>query len=44
MHLDEEVSVADFPYEAIYEDGMIDRVDKAAKALQMYYAEQDAKK
>lgn len=40
---DGEVSVADFPYDAIYEDGMIDRVEKADKALKAYYAEQDAK-
>ena len=40
---DEEVRVADFPYDAIYEDGMIARVEEADKALKAYYAEQDAK-
>ena len=40
---DEEVSVDNFPYDSIYEDGMIDRVEKADKALKAYYAEQDAK-
>jgi len=44
MRPDGEVSVADFPYDAIYEDGMIDRVEEADKALKAYYADQDAKK
>ena len=39
-----EVSVAQFPYDDIYEDGMVDRVNAADKALKEYYAEQDAKK
>lgn len=39
-----EVSVANFPYDEIYEDGMIDRVIAADNALKEYYAEQDAKK
>lgn len=39
-----EVSVANFPYDEIYEEGMIDRVIAADKALKEYYAEQDAKK
>ena len=43
MRPDGEVSVADFPYDAIYKDGMIDRVAEADKALKAYYAEQDAK-
>ena len=44
MRPDGEVSVADFPYDAIYEDGMINRVEEADNALKAYYAEQDAKK
>lgn len=36
-----EVSVAQFPYSNIYEDGMIDRVKTAAHALKEYYAQQD---
>ena len=40
---DGEVSVADFPYDAIYKDRMIDRVEEADKVLKAYYAEQDAK-
>ena len=40
---DEEVRVDGFLYDAIYEDGMIDRVKEADKALKAYYAEQDAK-
>ena len=40
---DGEVSIADFPYDAIYKDGMTERVDEADKALKAYYAEQDAK-
>ena len=39
-----EVSVADFPYDAIHENGMFDRVEEADKALKAYYAEQDTKK
>lgn len=39
-----EVSVAHFLYEDIHEDGMINRVNAADKALKEYYAEQDAKK
>lgn len=38
-----EVSVADFPYDEIYEDGMVDRVREADRALKEYYEEQDAK-
>lgn len=41
---DEEVRVDGFPYDAIYEGGMIDRVKEADKALKAYYAEQDSKK
>ena len=41
---DGEVSVADFPYDAIYKDGMIDRVKEADKVLKAYYAERDSKK
>ena len=33
-----------FLYDAIYEDGMIERVAEADRALKAYYAEQDAKK
>ena len=39
-----EISVADFPYNEIYEDGMQERVSEADKALTAYYEEQDAKK
>ena len=39
-----EVSVANFPYDEIYEDGMIDRVIAADNALKEYNAEQDAQK
>lgn len=39
-----EVSVAQFPYDDIREDGMIDRVKAADQILREYYAEQDAKK
>ena len=39
-----EVSVAQFLYQDIHEDGMVDRVEAADKALKEYYAEQDAKK
>ena len=38
-----EVSVDGFLYDAIYEDGMIERVAEADRALKAYYAEQDAK-
>ena len=40
---DGEVSVDDYPYGAIYEDGMTERVQEADKTLKAYYAEQDAK-
>ena len=40
---DVEVSVDGFPYDAIYEEGMIVRVEEADKALKVHYAEQDAK-
>ena len=40
---DGEVSVDGFQYDAIYEDGMIERVEEADRALKAYYAEQDAK-
>ena len=36
-----EVSVVHFPYEEIYEDGMIERVKEADKILKAYYEEQD---
>ena len=39
-----DVRVAQFPYDAICEDGMVDRVKSADQALKEYYAEQDAKK
>ena len=39
-----EVSVAQFPYDDIREDGMIDRVKAADQILREYYEEQDAKK
>lgn len=39
-----DVSVSQFLYEDIYEDGMVDRVKAADKALKEYYAELDAKK
>lgn len=39
-----EVSIKNFSYEDIYEDGMIDRVQDADKALKAYYEEQDSKK
>lgn len=39
-----EISVADFPYDEIYDDGMPDRVIEADKALKAYYEEQDAKR
>ena len=44
MRPDGEVSVEGFLYDAIYEDGMIERVVEADRALKAYYAEQDAKK
>lgn len=43
MRPDGEVSVDGFLYDAIYEDGMIERVAEADQALKAYYAEQDAK-
>ena len=39
-----EVSVAQFLYIDMYEDGMAQRVEEANKELEAYYAEQDAKK
>ena len=36
-----EISVAHFPYEEIYEDGIIERVKEADKILKAYYEEQD---
>jgi len=39
-----EVSVADFQYGEIYEDGMTGRVEEADEALKACYAAQDAKK
>ena len=41
---DGEVSVNGFLYDEIYEDGMIERVAEADRALKAYYAVQDAKK
>lgn len=38
-----EVNVADFPYNEIYELGMVDRVREADNALKAYYAELDTK-
>ncbi|MBR2894286.1 MAG: hypothetical protein IKC03_01330 [Oscillospiraceae bacterium] len=43
MRPDGEVSVNGFLYDDIYEDGMIERVEEADRALKAYYAEQDAK-
>lgn len=40
---DEDVRVENFPYEDIYEDGMVDRVAAANAERQAYYARQDAK-
>ena len=40
---DGEVSIANFPYEEIYEDGMMERVQEADKTLKAYYEEQDNK-
>lgn len=39
-----DVSVAQFLYEDIYEDGMVERVEAADKALKEYYAKLDSKK
>ena len=36
-----EVSVAQFPYSDIREEGMVDRVKAADHALREYYAQQD---
>ena len=41
---DEDIRVEQFLYEEIYEDGMVDRVIAADKALKEYYAKLDAKK
>lgn len=38
-----EIRIKNFPYEDIYEDGMIERVQDADKALKAYYEEQDSK-
>ncbi len=38
-----EVNIANFPYQEIYEDGMMERVQEADKALKAYYEEQDKK-
>lgn len=40
---EQDVRVAGFPYEDIYEAGMTERVAEADKELRAYYAEQDAK-
>ena len=39
-----EVRIKNFPYEDIHENGMIERVQDADKALKAYYEEQDSKK
>lgn len=39
-----EISVAHFPYDAIYAEGMRGRVEEAHQALEAYYAEMDAQK
>lgn len=44
MRPEGEVHVAHFPDEEIYPDGMVERVIAADKALDEYYATQDAKK
>ncbi len=36
-----EISIAHFPYEEIYENGMIERVQEADKILKAYYEKQD---
>ena len=41
---EEQVGVAGFLYDEIYEEGMVERVTRADEALKAYYAEQDAKK
>lgn len=41
---DMEIAVKDFPYEDIYEEGMVERILEANKSLRAYYAEQDAQK
>ncbi len=38
------IGTGNFPYEDIYEEGMVERVKAADEALKAYYAEQDAKK
>lgn len=38
-----EICISHFPYEEIYEDGMIERVQEADKELKEYYDEQDSK-
>lgn len=38
-----EISIADFAYDEIYEDGMVERVQEADKALKAYYEERDKK-
>ena len=40
---DEEVRVADFRYEDIYEENLTERIKAADTALKAYYAELDAK-
>lgn len=37
------VSISDFPYEEIYEEGMLERVQEADKVLKAYYESQDLK-
>lgn len=44
MRPEGEVHVAHFPSDAIYAEGMVERVIEADKALDEYYAAQDAKK
>lgn len=41
---EEQVGVAGFLYDEIYEEGMVERVRRADEALKAYYAEQDTKK
>ena len=37
------INFDNFPYEDIYEDGLIERIKAAHEELEAYYAEQDGK-
>ena len=39
----ERINFDNFPYEDIYEEGLIDRIKAAHEELEAYYAEQDGK-